>query len=79
MQCGTPVIASNTSSIPEVVGKAAMLFDPADLDQLISSIEILIDSPSRIDDYRRRGFRQAKLFTWENTANITFNLYRSLL
>ncbi len=77
MACGTPVICSNTSSLPEVVGDAALLVNPADTVALTEALcKVLTDDGLR-DELRSRGLGQAAHFTWEQTAAATLALYRS--
>ena len=76
MGLGCPVIASNTSSIPEVVDKAALLFDPNSEDCLINVIELLEKNESRREKLINLGFEQEKKFSWDKTANETFNVYK---
>jgi glycosyltransferase involved in cell wall biosynthesis len=75
MACGTPVITSNVSSLPEVSGDAARLVDPYDLDDIASAIfEIVRDIDVRTA-WQVRGLARARLFTWERTAEQTVQIY----
>lgn len=74
-----PVICSNTSSIPEVVGDAARLFDPADIDDLRAAIEEVVGSLELRDDLVRRGRARIQRFSWDRTAMETMDIYRELL
>jgi len=78
MSMGCPVIASNASSIPEVVGDAAILFDPHSMDDLISAIESLYDESKR-NNLIKRGFEQEKKFSWDKMAKETLDIYKSIL
>ena len=78
MSVGCPVIASNASSIPEVVDNAAILFDPHLKDELIDAIESLYDESKR-NDLIKRGFEQEKKFSWDKMANETLDIYKSIL
>lgn len=78
MSMGCPVIASNASSIPEVVGDAAILFDPHSKDELIDAIGSLNDESKR-NDLIKRGFEQDKKFSWDKMANETLDIYKSIL
>ncbi len=75
---GVPVVTSNTSSLPEVVGEAALLVDPADVDALAEAMERILTDPALRDRLRREGPRQAARFTWRQTAGKTADLYRSV-
>lgn len=68
MACGTPVICSRVSSLPEVAGDAALLFDPASQQALESAMRRLWNEPDLRDELRRRGHAQAARFTWEECA-----------
>ena len=68
MHCGTPVIASNTSSLPELVGKAGILVNPLDVDAIATAMRQLVDDESLLDHLRKRGYDQARQFTWDNAA-----------
>ena len=78
MSMGCPVIASNESSIPEVVGDAAILFDPHSNDELIDAIESLYDE-SKKNVLIKRGFEQEKKFSWDKMASETLDIYKSIL
>jgi glycosyltransferase involved in cell wall biosynthesis len=75
MASGTPVIASNRSSLPEIVGSAGILVNPKDIEEAALAME-KITSPG---DFRDRlistGRERAKMFTWENCAQRTLNVY----
>jgi glycosyltransferase involved in cell wall biosynthesis len=76
MACGTPVIASNVTSIPEVVGDGGMLLDPADANAwMIAMLEVATDEHVRAR-LRAAGLRRAAAFTWERTARLTLEAYR---
>lgn len=76
MACGTPVITSNISSLPEVAGSAALLIDPLNEQELAAALQrILNDQPLRAR-LRAEGVRQAAKFTWRDAAEKTLQLYR---
>ena len=74
--CGAPTITSNTSALPEVVGKAAILIDPTSVTELAAAMKMLLLSPATREDLRRRGPLQAAQFTWAKTASLTAETYR---
>jgi len=75
MKCGTPVIAGNRTSIPEVTGRAAVLFDPFDVQSLVEALKrVLNDSQYRLA-LRAQGFQRASEFSWETTARLTLAAY----
>jgi alpha-1,3-rhamnosyl/mannosyltransferase len=75
MACGTPVITSNVSALPEVVGDAALLVHPLDVDGLAAAIRRLWDDEGLRGDLRARGLARARQFTWDVTARLTLDAY----
>jgi glycosyltransferase involved in cell wall biosynthesis len=78
MACGTPVVTSNTSSLPEVVSDAALLIDPYDEQDLANALLRIVNDEKLRALLRERGFVQAKKFTWRNAAEKTLQLYREI-
>ncbi len=78
MACGTVVVAANSSSIPEVVGDAGILFDPKSVGDLADILLELLDSASKRDRLIIKGFDRHQQFSWDKTAAQTFEVYRSL-
>jgi glycosyltransferase involved in cell wall biosynthesis len=76
MACGTPVVASRASSLPEVVGDAGFQVDPDDSEQLAAALELLALNPNVRDDMRRRGLERAARFTWQASASRLLDVYR---
>ena len=68
MACGCPVIASNTTSLPEITGGAAELVDPTDVQAIASAIQRVVKQPRRRADLVARGRQRARDFTWPHTA-----------
>jgi len=68
MACGTPVVTANTSSLPEVVGDAALQVDPNDAIGLADAVHRVLTDRDLREDLRRRGFERAALFSWRRTA-----------
>lgn len=79
MACGSPVVASNTSSIPEVAGDAALLFDPRDQEDMNRIIVGILSSRETKEELKQKGLERAKKFTWESTLNQTREAYRDVL
>jgi len=79
MACGTPVIASNISSIPEVAGEAALLVDPLNVEAIADAIERVMSSSSLAAQLVERGYAQVAEFTWERAADRLTQVYASLL
>lgn len=69
-----PVITSNTSSLPEVVGNAALTVDPTNEQQILQAMKKLIDEENFRNQLIEKGYKQAKKFTWEKTADKLMNL-----
>ena len=79
MACGTPVIAADTSSLPEVVGDAGLLVDPRDVDALTQAIHSLAGSETRREELRLRGRQRASAYSWRRTAEETLAVYRDVM
>jgi len=79
MACGTAVIAANCSSIPEVVGDAAVLFEPSETDGLTEALFFVLNHPAKRSLFISKGYERAKNFSWKKTATQTVQVYRSLL
>ena len=79
MQCGVPVIVGNTSSLPEVVGSAALLVDPRSASELNHALATLLGSAAERQELRQRGFAQASNFSWVSTAAQTVDVYQTML
>jgi glycosyltransferase involved in cell wall biosynthesis len=79
MACGTPVIASNTSSLPEVVGEAGILVDPGDVDAWSAAIGRLLADAGAASEFSERGLRQAGRFSWERAARETYRVILNYL
>jgi glycosyltransferase involved in cell wall biosynthesis len=75
MACGCPVAASRATSLPEVCGDAAELFDPMSPKDMARAIDAVLADPG---PYVERGLRRARLFSWEATARAHENVYRRL-
>lgn len=77
--CKTPVLCSNTSSLPEVAGNAALYFNPSDVDDIRRTIENIYCNNNLRDELIIKGDLQLKKFSWEKTAAKTYETYRSIL
>ena len=78
MACGAPVACSNSSSLPEVVGDAALLFDPTNIEMMRDAIEQLLTNATLATKMRQRGLQQAQRFRWCKTAEQTAAVYQML-
>jgi glycosyltransferase involved in cell wall biosynthesis len=76
MACGLPVIVSNVSSLPEVVGDAGILIDPHDVDELTVSIWRVLNETEIRREMREKGLRRAARFSWERAAGETVAIYK---
>lgn len=79
MACGTPVITSNTSSLPELTGDAALLVHPENTKAIAAAMRLLMEDAALRQSLRDKGFARAALFTWERTARLTLDAYRRAL
>ena len=77
MAAGTPVVASNTSSLPEVAAGAALLFPPEDELALTDALADVLEDHSIADELRRNGLQRARQFSWQRTAEETMAVYRT--
>ena len=79
MACGIPVVTSNVSSLPEVVGDAGITVSPSDIDALSQALGQLAGHPGRARDLAQQGQARAKQFSWEDAACQTAQVYRRVL
>ena len=76
MQCGTPVITSNTSSLPEVVGDAGIMIDPKQEDELCHALLKVINDSQLRTTLSQKGIERAKQFSWSKCAEQTVKVYQ---
>jgi glycosyltransferase involved in cell wall biosynthesis len=79
MQCGAPVVTSNTSSMPEVAGDAAVCVPPADGDALYDALRRLLSDDAWAAELGRRGLERSRRYSWDLTAEATIQAYRCML
>ncbi len=79
MSCGTPVVASNASSIPEVAGDAAILLDPYDVEAIADAMYTVLTNSGVRNGMIQRGLERAKRFTWKKMATETVAVYKNLI
>jgi len=79
MKSGCPLVAGDATSIPEIVGDAAILHHPMDVESFTQSILMILNSKSLQEKYSQAGIEQAGQFNWQNTALQTLDLYRRIL
>jgi alpha-1,3-rhamnosyl/mannosyltransferase len=79
MACGVPVVCSKTSSLPEIVGEAALTFDPLDVEEMAAKIEKALGDEALREEMREKGLQRAARFSWERTAEKTLEVYRAVV
>lgn len=79
MACGTPVVCSRASVLPEIAGEAAQFFDPTNCEDLAEAIENVLHSSQRREILRRRGLERARIFGWEECGRSHAELYKKLM
>ncbi|MDA5633430.1 MULTISPECIES: glycosyltransferase family 4 protein [Rhizobium/Agrobacterium group] len=77
-QLGCPVICSNRSATPEIAGKGALTFDPADVDGLVAALERLFREPDLAGNLREAGYENRALYSWRNAADSYVTLFREI-
>jgi glycosyltransferase involved in cell wall biosynthesis len=78
MASGTPVVASNVSSLPEVVGDAAVLVNPYDVDAIVDGLRRVLTDPALAADMSRKGIERAREFSWERSVAKTWAVYQTI-
>lgn len=78
MACGSPVVSSNTSSLPEVIGDAGITLDPDDCGGFTEAMYQILVSESLKDEMREKSLKRAKQFSWEKTARETWRVYEEV-
>ena len=79
MACGTPVVVSITSSLPEVVGDAGITVDPYDVENIAEAIYRVISDRDLNKQMRKKGLERARLFSWEKAAGETLTILENTL
>jgi len=79
MTCGAPVVASNSTSIPEIAGDAALLVDPNSMDENIDALVAVVENSRLRASLRERGSKRALQFTWSKSAAQLHELYSSVM
>lgn len=78
MACGTPVLVSNTSSLPEVVGDAGLTFDPYSVDQIEQAIRAIISDKKLQQKYSKLALRRVKKFSWDKMARTVLKVFEKV-
>ena len=79
MACGTPVVTSNISSMPEAGGNGALYVEPEDIDDIRKKLDRVMENKDLREDLIKKGFAQSKRFSWKKTAEETAAVYRRLI
>lgn len=79
MACGTPVLCSRTTSLGEIAGDAAFLFDPLDLASIRQALMMLLNDRQAVNEKIQRGLLHSQRFTWPAAARHVFEIYRTLM
>ena len=79
LACGTPVVASSVSSLPEILGESAVYFDPYSVDDMAEKITSLINDKQKQSELISLGNTQIQKFSWEKCAEETLGVYQSVL
>lgn len=79
MACGCPVITSNSSSLPEVIGDAGLMIDPYNSNDLVDKMYQILTNKSLRTELCNKSLKRAKMFSWEKTARETWKVYEEVL
>jgi len=79
MASGTPVVASNRTSVPEIVGDAGVIVDPDDIAELADAILRVLSDKGLQNSLIQKGYRRAKKFSWDKTARKTLEIFEEVL
>ncbi len=74
-----PVVSSDRASLPEILGAAALYFNPEDEDDMLKKINYILDDSAKREDLKSKGLEQIKKYNWWECANQTFSVYRNIL
>jgi glycosyltransferase involved in cell wall biosynthesis len=78
MSCGTPVITSNCSAMPEIAGDAALLVDPYSVESIAAAMQEILRNPQRAEALKKAGLERAKMFRWSHSAQKLYDLCNSV-
>ncbi|MCK4592396.1 glycosyltransferase family 4 protein [Candidatus Parcubacteria bacterium] len=79
MSCGIPVISSNTTSLPEILGNAAIYFNPNSPKEMAEKIKLVLTDKKLYNELKERGFKQVEKYSWEKMGRKTMEIYRKVL
>ncbi|MBC1224182.1 glycosyltransferase family 4 protein [Nostoc sp. UCD121] len=78
MACGTPVVTSNLTALPEVVGEAAIIINPYDIEEIAWGIQKIVESSTMQESLRIKGLKRVQSFTWEHTSTLTWKALQDI-
>ena len=78
MACGTPVIGSKTTSLPEVVGDAGLFFDPNDPDELLGHMTTIIENDELRKELAQRSLQRSAAFSWSKSASEALSVFEKV-
>ena len=79
MSCGAPVISSNTTSMPEVLGDTTYTFNPYNIDEITLLIENCLENRIVLNNLKKNSRERSSLFSWDNTANLVLEKLEQLV
>ena len=78
MACGVPVVCSNISSLPEVVGEDGVMFDPSDLESMTAALHRVLTDTELQTQLRQKGLQRVKTFSWKRCAQKTLEVLEAV-
>ena len=79
MACGTPVISSDVSAMPEILGDAPLYFDPYNIDSIAKAMTKIVSDEKLRKELSKKGLEQAKKYSWDKTGEMTLEVYKEVL
>ena len=78
MACGTPVLGSDKTSVPEIIGDAGMITNPDDVEEFAHKLYILVSDKAKRDEYISKGIQRSSAFSWDRTAEETLKVFSKI-
>jgi len=79
MACGTPVVSAKTASLPEIASEATIMIDPYNMKSIVDGLNNVLNNPLTAQMLSKKGLRQAEKFSWEKTAQKTYEVYQKVV
>jgi glycosyltransferase involved in cell wall biosynthesis len=79
MACGTPVVSSNKTSLPEILGDAAIYFNPNNPEEMAEKMKLVLTDKKLYNELKEKGFKQIEKYSWEKMGRETIEIYRKIL